>query len=64
VRVTGQPYEKLLRDRIFTPVGMNDSGYDSTEPLLSKRAAGYDKGFDGSYVNTGYIDMTQCCFSR
>ncbi|HWW82814.1 MAG TPA: serine hydrolase domain-containing protein, partial [Vicinamibacterales bacterium] len=33
-RVTGQPYEKLLRDRIFTPVGMKDSGYDSTQPLL------------------------------
>ena len=58
-RVTGQPYEKLLRERIFAPVGMNDSGYDSTQPLLSKRAAGYDKRFDGSYVNTTYIDMTQ-----
>src|SRR5262245_9087803 len=50
-RVTGQPYEKLLRDRIFTPVGMNDSGYDSTQPLLPKRAAGYDQRFDGSFVN-------------
>jgi CubicO group peptidase (beta-lactamase class C family) len=58
-RVTGQPYEKLLRDRIFTPLGMNDSGYDSTQPLLAKRASGYDKRFDGSYVNTTYIDMTQ-----
>ena len=38
---------------------MNDSGYDETQPLLSKRAAGYDKRFDGSYVNTSYIDMTQ-----
>ena len=58
-RVTGQPYEKLLRERIFTPLGMKDSGYDSTLPLLAKRAAGYDKRFDGSYVNTTYIDMTQ-----
>jgi CubicO group peptidase (beta-lactamase class C family) len=58
-RVTGEPYENLLRTRIFTPLGMNDSGYDSTQPLLSKRAAGYDKRFDGSYVNTPYIDMTQ-----
>lgn len=58
-RVTGQPYEKVLQERIFAPVGMNDSGYDSTQPLLSKRAAGYDKRFDGSYVNTTYIDMTQ-----
>src|SRR5207237_2328485 len=58
-KVTGQPYETLLRERIFVPLVMNDSGYDSTQPLLSKRAAGYDKRFDGSYVNTTYIDMTQ-----
>ena len=47
-----EPYEQLLQERIFTPLGMHDSGYDSTRPLLSKRAAGYDKQFDGSYVNT------------
>ncbi len=58
-KITGQPYEKLLRERIFDPIGMNDSGYDSTRPLLAKRAEGYDKTFDGKYVNTGYIDMTQ-----
>ena len=58
-KVTGQSYEKLLREHIFAPLGMNDSGYDSTQPLLSNRAAGYDKRFDGSYVNTTYIDMTQ-----
>ncbi len=58
-KVTGQPYEKLLRERIFAPAGMSDTGYDSTEPLLPKRAAGYDKTFDGKYVNTGYLDMSQ-----
>jgi CubicO group peptidase (beta-lactamase class C family) len=58
-KITGEPYEKLLRERIYSPAGMNDSGYDSTRPLLSKRASGYDKNFDGSYVNTGYLDMTQ-----
>lgn len=58
-RVTGKSYETLLRERIFTPLGMNDSGYDSTHPLLTKRAAGYDKRFDGSFTNTSYLDMTQ-----
>jgi CubicO group peptidase (beta-lactamase class C family) len=58
-KVTGQSYAALLRDRIFAPAAMNDSGYDSTQPLLSKRAAGYDKRFDDSYVNTAYLDMTQ-----
>lgn len=58
-QVTGKSYEKLLHERILAPLGMNNSGYDSTRPLLSKRAAGYDKQFDGSYVNTSYLDMTQ-----
>jgi CubicO group peptidase (beta-lactamase class C family) len=58
-KVAGRPYETLLRERIFAPLGMNDSGYDSTQPLLSKRAAGYDRRFDGAYANTTYIDMTQ-----
>lgn len=58
-KVTGEPYEKLLRERIFNPVGMNDSGYDSTRQLMARRAAGYDKTFDGEYLNTDYLDMTQ-----
>ena len=58
-QITGESYENLLRHHIFDPVGMNDSGYDTPQPLLSKRAAGYDKRFDGSCVNTAYIDMTQ-----
>ena len=58
-KITGEKYEKLLREKIFDPVGMNDTGYDSTRPLLAHRAAGYDQTFDGSYLNTSYIDMTQ-----
>ncbi len=57
--VSGQSYADLLREYIFAPLGMNDSGYDSTRPLLTERAAGYDKRIDGSYVNTRYLDMTQ-----
>jgi CubicO group peptidase (beta-lactamase class C family) len=55
-KVTGKPYEQLLRERIFEPLGMNQSGYDSTSPILEKRAAGYDASLDG-YSNTGYLDM-------
>ena len=58
-KVTGTPYETLLQERIFSPAGMSESGYDSTQPLLPKRAAGYDKRFDGSYTNTSFTDMTQ-----
>lgn len=56
-KLSGQTYEQLLQQRIFRPAGMKDSGYDSTHPLLAKRAAGYDETFEG-YRNTSYIDMT------
>jgi CubicO group peptidase (beta-lactamase class C family) len=55
-KVTGKPYEELLRERIFDPLGMKESGYDSTRPIVEKRAAGYDATLDG-YFNTGYLDM-------
>lgn len=56
-RVTGKPYAQVLRERIFTPVGMLNSGYDSAATILSQRAAGYDKSSTG-YVNTPYLDMS------
>jgi CubicO group peptidase (beta-lactamase class C family) len=55
-KVAGKPYEELLRERIFEPLGMKESGYDSTRPILEKRAAGYDVTLDG-YFNTDYLDM-------
>ena len=57
-KVTGKTYEQLLRERIYTPLEMKNSGYDSTAPLLEKRAAGYDATLDG-LVNTSYLDMGQ-----
>ena len=55
---TGRSYEDLLRERIFAPLGMSDSGYDWPERILPKRADGYDKRIDGSVVNARYNDMT------
>ena len=57
-KVSGKSYETLLKERIYEPLGMKLSGYDSTSPLLEKRAAGYDATLDG-FVNTGYLDMMQ-----
>jgi CubicO group peptidase (beta-lactamase class C family) len=55
-KVGGKSYEQLLRERIYDPLGMNQSGYDSTTPLLAKRAAGYDATLDG-YFNAPYAYM-------
>ena len=55
-KITGKPYERVLRENIFTPLGMNNSGYDRFNTVLPKRASGYVKtGLQ--YVNAPYIDM-------
>jgi CubicO group peptidase (beta-lactamase class C family) len=55
--VTGKPYGSLLKDNIFGPLGMNDSGYDHYDEILAKRASGYQQELDGSVVNAPYLDM-------
>lgn len=54
--VTGKPYEVLLKENIFDPLGMKDSGYDHYADILPKRATGYQRGLD-EIVNAPYLDM-------
>jgi CubicO group peptidase (beta-lactamase class C family) len=56
-KVTGEKYEEVLQERIFKPLGMRNSGYDHSEPLMEHRAAGYEHGKDG-FVNAEYLDMS------
>jgi CubicO group peptidase (beta-lactamase class C family) len=57
-KVTGQPYARVLQDQIFTPLGMRDSGYDTTARILPMRASGYSRqGTD--VTNAPYLDMVQ-----
>ncbi len=56
-KVTGQTYEKILQDRILTPLGMRDTGYDHHDTILPKRASGYRPVLDG-YLNALYLDMS------
>jgi CubicO group peptidase (beta-lactamase class C family) len=49
-KVSGKKYAELLRERIFVPLGMNDSGLDSDEVVLPKRANGYVPGPHGIEV--------------
>ncbi|MEO5961464.1 MAG: serine hydrolase [Opitutaceae bacterium] len=54
--VSSQSYETFLRENIFQPLGMNDSGYDSNTEVIPQRAAGYVPGPKGP-ANAPYIDM-------
>jgi CubicO group peptidase (beta-lactamase class C family) len=56
-RVTGKPYEQVLKENIFDPLGMKNTGYDHHDTLIPKRASGYSKTPDG-YANAAYLDMS------
>jgi CubicO group peptidase (beta-lactamase class C family) len=56
-QLAGRSYEQFMREQIFGPLAMADSGYDRHTPLLPHRAAGYAKR-DGAIVNAAYIDMS------
>ncbi|MDQ3749427.1 MAG: serine hydrolase [Acidobacteriota bacterium] len=55
-KASGKPYAEFLRDNIFVPLGMKNSGYDDSHTLLPNRANGY-KWEGKSFVNAPYIDM-------
>ncbi len=56
-KVTGKPYEKVLEERIFKPLGMKNSGYDHHATIMPGRAAGYERSLEG-YTNAPYLDMS------
>ena len=57
-KVSGGSYEAFLRDNIFAPLKMTDTGYDNHLPIIKNRAAGYiSEG--GKLFNTVYVDQSQ-----
>jgi CubicO group peptidase (beta-lactamase class C family) len=56
-QISGQSYANFVRDNIFMPLGMKDSGYDMNAPVISQRASGYTPG-PGGIVNAAFIDMS------
>lgn len=56
-KASGTSYASFMQQRIFGPLGMSDTGYDSDRTILPKRAAGYERGPAG-LRNAAFIDMT------
>ena len=56
-KVSGESYQDFLQKNIFTPLGMQDSGYDSNSSIISRRAAGYVPGTKGK-ENAGFVHMS------
>lgn len=56
-RVAGKPYEQVLKENIFDPLGMKNTGYDHHDTIMPKRATGYAKTA-GGFRNAPYLDMS------
>lgn len=56
-KVTGKKYEQVLKERIFDPLGMKDSGYDHHATIMKRRAAAYERRPTG-LANAPYLDMS------
>lgn len=56
-KASGQSYAGFLRQNIFTPLAMNDTGYDRNADVLPRRASGYTPTADG-VINAAYWDMS------
>lgn len=56
-KVSGRPYAAYLQDHVFTPLGMKDTGYDVSDAILPRRAAGYSVA-GGKAKNAAFLAMT------
>ena len=56
-KVTGKPYEQVLKENIFDPLGMKNTGYDHWDTIISKRATGYSRSVRGLQT-ASYLDMS------
>lgn len=58
-RVTGRSLEDNYKQRIFTPMGLQESGVYYDGVLVPKRAYGYQKRWDESYVPPVYFAQSR-----
>ncbi|HYO47373.1 MAG TPA: serine hydrolase, partial [Gemmatimonadota bacterium] len=55
--VTGEPYDRVLRERILEPMGLLDTGYDHFPDVVERKALGYVR-VPGGYQHAPYLDTT------
>ncbi|MEO5860631.1 MAG: serine hydrolase [Pyrinomonadaceae bacterium] len=56
-KTSGKTYADFLQENIFTPLGMQESGYDDPLRIIMHRAAGYQRQI-GKLLNAAYTDMS------
>ncbi len=56
-KIAGKPYAEVLKENIFKPLDMKNSGYENFSEVLPKRASGYIRFID-QYSNAPYLDSS------
>ena len=56
-KISGKSYEEQLHSRIFTPLKMNNSGYEHNSAVIKNKASGYDR-MGNDFQHATYIDMS------
>ncbi|MFN8356481.1 MAG: serine hydrolase [Spirosomataceae bacterium] len=56
-KVTGKSYEQVMKEEIFAPLGMANSGSYLHTKIIPKRASGYDYGL-GNYYSADFRDQS------
>jgi CubicO group peptidase (beta-lactamase class C family) len=57
-KVTKKEFADLLKERLFIPLGMNNSKHDKNLDIDLKRAYGYEYHLLEGYMNPSYIDLS------
>lgn len=57
-KVTGEPYEEFLKQRIFDPLGMASTRLISNRDIIYNRASGYEIDDSGQLKNQAWVSPT------
>jgi len=60
--ITKKSYAENLKEKIFAPLEMKNSGIDSPFALIENRAVGYEYGLEG-YQNANFINMESATYA-
>jgi CubicO group peptidase (beta-lactamase class C family) len=58
-RITGRSYADVVNERLATPLGLRATMYCGTQPIIKRRAQGYQVGADDKLVNADPLSMNQ-----
>ena len=55
---SGQDFLSFMHDKIFQPLGMNDTLADENDRVIPNRSRSYQLAADGTYRNSPYADLS------